>query len=77
MTREGLCAKGLSYITDKELLICLYKNQDKPFHEKIMNEIFVDESPVSVATVKEKEWNEILYDNDKLSLRVLRKHLNI
>lgn len=71
MTREGLCSKGLSYITDKELLICLYKNRDKPFHEKIMNEIFVDESPVSVAMVKEKEWNEILYDNDKLFLKVI------
>lgn len=71
MTREGLCSKGLSYIKDKELLICLYKKQDKPFHEKIMNEIFVDESPVSVTTVKEQEWNEILHDNDKLFLKVI------
>lgn len=68
MTREKLCTYGLLAISDKELFLRTYEEQDGLLYEKVWDEIFDKETLSAVQEVKTRTWNEILRDDNQLKI---------
>lgn len=73
MKRDDVCQSEWMFASDKEICLCRYQEQDCSLYMRVWNEIFENSVIYLKEDVKEQEWNSVLFDTNKLHLKIIER----
>lgn len=73
MNRDELCSIGTAFVEDEKYILSRYDTTDKDLFFKAWNETFENSPLINAEQFKEKSWEDVLSDTNKLQLKIIDK----
>lgn len=73
LDRDQTCPDGMVFTEDESYLLCRYEEKDRKLYDKIWEETFGQSPVLNDTELKIKLWQDVLFDKNKLQLKIIHK----